>query len=235
MGESSKLIFCLILGVASVASCIVWIPDPGPPSVLTWPLRIGWPIVALAALGMVLKLQLRVDLAEDYLLQQWGRYRNHRDFCYNCRAAAVDGIACVELGFQNQRDQPCLVRIQLQHATSRSTLPTLEAIEFEIDCAPAAFGLAKSAFALPKRLQGKFQRFKVNLSVEYTDGRGQKLRFHDGVFLRGHTAWLELPVDVAGELPESSPPPEVRTLWKLGDPPLQSVVAVERGTDLTLE
>jgi len=221
MGESTKVILSLILGIAGVVGAIAWIPGPTDP--LTWPLRIGGPVVALLALGMIIKLQFRSDLAFDYLRKHQGDYQNHHDFCFTCESTAVDGIAYVEVGFQNQRDEQCLGHLQLRHFPERwQDVPTLDVIEFEIDCAPAAYGLATCAVAVPKKLQGKYQRFRIRASAEFPNGTGRKLRFYDGIFARVPTWMLEFPVDVADDLPDSAQP-EIQTLWKLGDSPLESV------------
>lgn len=247
MGESIKAICALVLIVASIAAAVAWITDP---SAITWCFRIGGPILALGAIGMILKLHLRADLADDYLRQQTGNYFNRAGFCFAFVATSEAGVCHLNAYFQNQHDQPCLGRIAMRPA--RGFLmgrAKIETITFEVDCGPAAYGVASIAIPLPKKLQGKRQSFEVGASVDYPQGKGNRLRFRDGIFLRGNskfgdkfgtaltlagaatgqivlskpaTATVAFPADVAEDIPDDLEA-QVRTLWKLGDAPLKDI------------
>jgi hypothetical protein len=246
MGESVKAVCALVLVVASVAAAVAW--SASQPDAIAWCFRIGGPILALLAVGLILKLHFRADLAPDYLRKQAGNYFNRGGFCFAFGATAVDGICYLDAYFQNQQDQACLGRIALRPARGFFLgRAKTETVTFEIDCEPAVFGVARIAIPLPQKLQGKRQSFEVGASVHYPRGKGRRLRFRDGIFLRTNsnfgdtfgtaltvagaatgqivlskpaTTTIDLPVGAVEDLPDDVKP-EIKTLWKLGDPPLE--------------
>ena len=247
MGESVKAICAVVLIVASIAAAVAWITDP---SAITWLFRIRGPIVALVAVGTILKLHFRPDLAHDYLRQNTTNYFNRDGFCFAITATSEAGVCRLKAYFQNQYDQACRGRIAIRPA--RGFLlgrAKIETISFDIDCQPAAYGVASIAIPLAKELQGKRQSFEVGASVEYPQGKGTRLRFRDGIFLRSNstfgnafgtavtlagaatgqivlstpaTATVVFPSNVAQDVPVNSKP-KVQTLWKLGDASLDKV------------
>ena len=248
MGESTKAICALLLIIGAIAGAIAWTADR--PDTTTWGFRIGGPTLAILALVLILKLHSRADLVDDYLRDHAGTYFNRDGFGFAFIATAVDGIAYMDAYFQNQHDKPCTGRIALRPARgffmNRAKIDTMT---YEIACAPAAFGFARLAIPIPETLQGKRQSFEVGASAHYPAGKGQRLRFHDGVFLRTNTNFgnsvgtaltvagaatgslvlskpatvtVVLPVGVAEAIPENLVP-EITTLWRLGDPPLEKV------------
>lgn len=248
MGESTKAVCAALLIGAFVAAALAWSTDR--PNDVVWGFRIGGPIVAGFALALLLKLQFRTDIAEDYLRRYTGKYFNRDGFCFAFSASCIDGVGYIDAYFQSQYDAPCVGQIALRPAR-RFFLgrARIEAITYEIDCAPAAFGVARVAVPIPEKLQGKRVSFEVGASVDYPNGKGPRLRFRDGTFLRTNSrfgdafgtglsiagivaggiylvepakAVLNLPIGVAEDVPGESTP-EIVTLWKLGDPPLEGV------------
>jgi len=250
MGESAKALCSLVLIVGTIAAAFVWFDDR--PNAIAWGFRIGAPIVAALALALLLKLHFRVDVARDYLRDCTGTYFNREGFNFAFVATARDRVAYLVAYFQNQRDQPCIGRVVLRPARGFFLTRTdFEPIACEIACEPAAFGYVRLAIPIPVNLQGKRQTFEVGASAQFPDGKGQRLRFFDGVFLRTNTDFgssfhsalaivgvaagtivltkpatvtIELPAGVAPELPEDVPH-EIVTLWRLGDPPLARVTS----------
>lgn len=248
MGESTKSVCAMICLISAAAGVTAW--AIGFHGSMTWGFRIGAPVCSVLALCLLLRLHWRDDLAHDYLREISGSYFNRDGFCFTFMATAVDGIGYMNAFFQNQRDKPSVGRIALRPARgffmTRSEIVTLT---YEIECAPAAFGVARIAIPIPAALQGKRQAFEVGASVRYPEGRGRRVRFRDGTFLRGNTKFrssfrtaltvagaaagsivlsrpatitLVLPVGVAEDIPETLLP-EIRTLWRSGDPRLGSV------------
>ncbi len=253
MGESTKALCALVLLVGILAGAFAWHHDH--PDTTTWGFRIGAPAAALLMLVVLLKLQFRVDLAHDYLRDQAGTYFNRNGFCFACLAAAEEGIGYMDIFFQNQRDRPCVGRVALRPARGLFGRTAIQTITCTIECAPAAFGRARVAIPISRKLQGKRQSFEVGASVHYPHGKGKRLRFHDGVFLRANSKFgdsvvnalavagtaagsiilsrpaattLCLPENVAEEVPDHLVP-EVVTLWQLGDSQARSVAQTSRG------
>lgn len=248
MGESTKAVCAVVLIAASVAAGLGWMTDR--PHTMIWGLRIGGPLVAVLALGLLLKLQFRVDLAPDYLYERSKAYFNRDGFCFAVSSTAADGVGYIEVYFQSQRDAPCLGRVALRPARGFFlTRAKIETIICEIECAPGGFGVARIPVSIPAALQGKRLAFEVGASAQYPDGKGRRIRFRDGIFLRANTRFgdafttglkvatvatggillshpakvtLDLPVGVSEHVQPTSTP-DIKTLWALGDPPLNTV------------
>jgi hypothetical protein len=245
MGESFKAVSAVVLVVAALTAAAVWCDDR--PNSTTWIIRGVASTLVVLTLAVLLKLHFRTDLAPDYLQAAAGKYFNRNGFCFALSATVVDGIAYLVVFFQNQYDQRCCGRIAVRPARgfwmARSEI---QIVALEIDCAPAAFGVARVAIPLLREVQGKKQAFEVGASVEYERGKRHRLRFRDGVFLRANsdfgnafaatalvagalcgkiiitspqTASFTLP-DGAAEAFFQDIQPTITTLWELGDPPL---------------
>lgn len=242
MGESVKAVCSLVL----IATVFSWYTDnPGP---IAWSIRVGSPIAGALAIGVILKLQFRTDAVPDYLAKETGNYFNRGGFCFAFNAVPINAVCHFVAYFQNQHDQPCVGRIALRPARGFFLRRArIEMITFEVNCEPAAFGFVRIPAPVSRELQGKRQSFEVGASVDYPQGKGQRLRFRDGIFLRTDsrfgnsfgtaltvagalsaqivlskpaTVGIDLPTGVAEELPEGLGP-ELKTLWRLGNPPLE--------------
>jgi hypothetical protein len=248
MGESTKSVCALLMIVGVIGAALAWTADH--PDATTWGFRVGAPTVAILALGLLLGLHFRADVEPDYLRAITGTYFNRDGFCFAFATTAVDGIAYLDACFQTQRDQPSVGRIALRPARGFfMTRAKIEAITYEIECPPGGFGVARIAIPIPEKLQGKRQSFEVGASVSYPQGRGRRIRFHDGLFLRSNTnfgnsfgtalavagaatgsialskpavAKVAMPIGVAEHIRDDLAP-ELKTLWQLGDPPIEIV------------
>jgi len=249
MGESTKSVLALLMIVGVIAALVAWFTDR--PDETVWGIRIGGFVGAALALGLLLKLHFRADLEPDYLLPLTGTYFNRNGFCFTFAVTAVDGVAFLDAWFQTQYDRPSVGRIALRSARGFFlTRAKIEVITFEIECPPGGFGFARIAIPVAEKLQGKRQGFEVGASVRYPEGKGRRIRFHDGVFLRSNsnfgnsfgtglaiagaaagslvlsrpaTATIELPVGVSEDVPYDLAP-EFKVLWQLGEPPLENIV-----------
>jgi hypothetical protein len=250
MGESTKAVLAFVLIVGLISTPLAWYSDG--PTTVTWAFRIGGPVVAIVSLWLILALHFRADLARDYLQELTGTYFNRGGFGFAFLVGAVEGVAYLDAYFINQHSRPCQGRIALRPARgfflNRAKIDT---ITFQIDCGPGAYGYTRLPFPVPADLQGKAQSFEIGASVQYPEGRGKRLRFHDGVFLRANAKFgntfgtavllagaatgtiilskpaivkLQLPVNVADEIPFPDAP-QVAVLWQLGDAPLPVISA----------
>lgn len=252
MRESLKVSCVLVLMICGTASGLMWIEDRPTPT--TWILRIVFPILALTAIGVFLALHFRRDRVPDYLYQVIGDYFNRDGFCFAAQAAAIDGVAYVEAWFQNQHDRQCFATIGLGPARNFFLdRNAIEPILCDINCEPGAFGVARIPFSLPKQFQGTLQSFEVGASVHYPHGKGQLLRFRDGVLIRQNSNFssashialavagvatgtlalvtpaqtkLELPSGVAENIGYLKL--QITTVWVLGDPPLKTELTTNK-------
>ena len=246
MGESTKSLLALVLIVAGLFAAGSWFMAEEPDAT-TWQIRLVSTAIALLALILILLLQFRRDCARDFLSEVTGNYFNRDGFCFTVSATEVEGIAWFQVHFQNQRDLPSIGRVALRPARGFFlTRAKFDLITYEIHCPPAGFGVALLAVPIPAHLQGKRQAFEVGASVRYPEGRGQRIRFRDGIFVRANrisgdpfstalavagaatgsivltspaTVTVNLPKDVVEELTLQLAP-EIKILWQLGDPEL---------------
>ena len=246
MAESIKSVLALVLIAAGITALIAWTDDR--PSDTVWQLRIGAPIAALLSLFVLLKMHFRADHATDYLLPLTGTYFNCNGFCFAFVVTEEDGTAFLHAYFQSQRDQPSSAVIALRPARGFfMTRSKISVIAIPVECPAAAFGVAKVPLPIPENLQGQYQPFEVGASVSYPQGKGRRIRFNDGIFLRSNskagkysgpaldfagsvadsiagskpaTANIELPVGVADELLEECTI-QITIHWQLGDAELE--------------
>jgi hypothetical protein len=251
MSESIKASFGAVVAIASIAAIAAWMMPAD--HEVKWGIRIGAPILAVVALVPILILQYRPDKVPDYLQERVAKYFNRDGFCFSFIATPLGGVAHLDAYFQNQYERPCIGRIGLRPAWGIfQKAANIEAVTYEIECGPGAFGFARVAIPVPAELQGKIVTFEVGASVNYPKGKGKRLRFSDGLFLRananfgnnfataltiagaaaGAIVWTTpaktrvlLPRGVAQEIAEDVST-ETRTLWRLGDPPLAQIVEV---------
>jgi hypothetical protein len=243
MTDSIKAACLFLLISCAGLLAVVWADDQ--PGQTTWALRIGGSVVAGLAI-IALFIPNRSDIAPDYLFRVAGNEFFDRDgFCFAFSAKAIDNLCHFEAYFQNRYDRPCTGRIALRPLEHLFANDEFEAITYEIECAPGAFGVARIPVPVPPSAQGKARTFQIGAAVVYPSGRGKALRFRSGMFLRtnekfhdgfatalmvggaltGMLAW-QSPATVTITMPEgiaadtSHKKPEVLTFWKLGDPPL---------------
>lgn len=240
MGTSTKSVLLLVLIVASLALAVVWSNGDFYGS-----LACGG--VAIAVLAALLTLHFRRDLAPDYLGSVSPAYFNCNGLCFTIVPMVSGGTTILNVFFQNQYERPCAATIQLQPSRgfflNRSAIA---AINVEAACPLAGFGVVRIPLPVPLKLQGKRQNFVVGAYAKYPNGKGKRLRFCDGLFLRPNSRLsavaqtavvlagaatgfivltrpasfqLLLPKDVSEELPEGFGP-DTQVLWQLGDPPL---------------
>jgi hypothetical protein len=248
MREALKVLSVVVLLFAAPAAAVAWFDNR--PNMIVHLMRYGCPVLCVLAFAIFLKIHFRADEVPDYLRQQVGKYFNRDGFCFGIVPTAMNGVCNFEVYFQNQHENRCVGRIALRPARGFFLgRANMEWIILEVDCEPAAFGVARIAVPLPAKLQGRRQAFEIGASVEYPDGKGRRLRFGDGIILRanadfgdafgkalrvagaltGHivhlgpaTATINLPQGVAEDVTESTTP-EIETMWRLGDPPLSLI------------
>ena len=185
MGRSAESVCIVIVLTGFAVAAIAWTGTR--PDATIWACRLGGILVMLLAIGAILYLRFRPDLIHDYLREVSSRYFNRDGFCFTFKAEAIKGIACMTVYFQNQYSRPCIGKIALRPALGffMNRAP-IKSINYIIQCEPAAFGVARIALPLSNDLQGKKQSFDVGASVFYLKGKGRRLRFRNGIFLRAN-------------------------------------------------
>lgn len=239
----------LLLGAP--ASVLVWYLEP--PGMIVWMLRIVFPGVTALSLGVLVGRLLSPELSHDYLRAVVGKYFTRDGLAFALHVSDDEGIAYLNVLFQNQYDEPCIALIAVRPGRgfwmNRPAMPTLL---LDIECPPAGFGAVRAPLPIPTSLQGKRVVFEVGASVDYPDGKGQRLIFHDGTQLHAdhnfgdrsrkllfwpaliltlsvlgpESVKLRLPRYVADELAHDDVPGELAIFWQSGDPPLECLPQV---------
>lgn len=242
MGESTKAVSTLVMIFGSIVSACAWAIDR--PDWLTWICRLGGAIAVALSLGLILLLHFRKDIVPDFLSNRFRNWFNRSGFCFAIDITAEMGIAYMEVYFQNQFERSASVLLAVRPALNfwMRRAPFCP-VQFSIDCPPCGYGVSRLAIPVPAKLQGRRQSFEVGATVHFPDGKGRRLRFRDGEFLRANAefreplgrliAWagvfagqsallkrpsasLDIPVGVATEL-NGPAPTETVILWDLED------------------
>jgi hypothetical protein len=249
MRELTKVLCVVVLIFGAPLATVAWFDDrlDFPQPVILF-LKFACPVLCVFAVALFLKIHFRPDEVPDYFARRVGAYFNRDGFCFGILPDVADGCCVFDVYFQSQYENRCVARIAMRPARGFFLgRAKIDSIVVELDCEPAAFGVARLIVPLPATLQGRRQSIEVGASVEYPEGKGRRLRFRDGITLRansnfgnafhtgltvasvltGHiqymspvAAALELPKGVAEEIPEWERLASIDILWKLGDPPL---------------
>jgi hypothetical protein len=170
-----KVTAVLIFGVAGIAAAIGWgFGDPL--------LRMLATPVAIVALGGFFVLHFRRDIAPDFLREQYKGYLERNGFCFCMSISTEQGVAFLNIPFQNRFAMPSVVQFALRQKSMHFMVPAQSPfLNVEIQCGPGAFGIAHFPVGIPLEFQGKKLRFEAGVSVNYPDGKGKMLRFRSGM------------------------------------------------------
>jgi hypothetical protein len=166
--------------VCPIVASIFWIDDR--PTPLIWGLRIGFSALALIGLGMWWLGRIPPDELPDHLAKlSKKQYFDADGFAFLPKIATGRGAAIIELYFQNQRDCDCIGRVALQPTGQLPGTLHRKSIDFEIECPPGAFGVARLPIAVPPKWQGRRETLLVGAKVEFPDGKAGLLRHTPGL------------------------------------------------------
>ncbi len=223
---------------------MTWLPGAtNEVSSLTWWLRIGCPILGIICLAPLIWAQTRKDKVPDFLSRVTPRYFERDGFCFAIVPQVVNANCSMNIYFQNRYDQPCAAQLLIRASSGLfSGKPDLSDIALGLTCGPAEFGCSTIPWAIPENLQGKKASLSLYAGVKYPSGRGNLLRFKDGIRVGdiGTNFWregLQIAGAIGGALVISRPArikftlpsgvsalkqdtvsAETKTIWKLGNP-----------------
>jgi len=243
MTVSAKAVIALVVVVCFFTTIVAWSDVRWSPA-WTWALRLVPPVIGLGALVLVCWAQWRKDKVPDFLRRVTKTYFDRRGFCFSVGAKVRDDTCLLQIVYQNRYERRCEARVVLKPSVGFFlTRKKVRNMALDIECGPAAFGLAQIPFPVPEKYQGQTVSFDVGAAVRYPEGRGKMLRYREGltvgtakfssyggqaltlaglfvgaaIISRAARATVLLPVGVKEELPEDTPV-EIEALWKLGDP-----------------
>lgn len=187
MNQSLKSVIAFLILVTLAAGVLGWTTRGigGVEGSQFWMRVIGFgcpPLVALLAWA-----DFRKDKAPDLLREAVGSYFERDGFCFAFRVGDEAGRCVWTVWFQNRYERPCRARVSFRPAVKNLGVrrPSLEHIDFELECPGAAFGKVLIPYPVPASEQGYRRSFEVAAVVHYPDGRGALLRFRNGLRVAG--------------------------------------------------
>lgn len=150
---------------------------------ITWFFRILSPLGFIAFGWLFVKLLFRKNLAPDYLHSIINPYFRQNGLCFGVIPTTDDGRTCPDLYFMSQFNRPSKAKIVLRPAPIGFTQKRadIRPVIFEIECPPGGFGCVRVRFPFPTSLQGETQRFEIGATVTYPEGKGNRIRFENGM------------------------------------------------------
>jgi hypothetical protein len=181
--ESIKSLLIAGFIFISLAAVLAWFYDQ--PDTAIWACRWGTTFASATCLFALWKMSRQRDQAPDFLAKTTTNYFNCDGLCFVFRVVVADGVAYMTADFQNQFSNHARGRIWLRPSRSFFLNKVgISTMEFPVDCPTGGFGSSVLPLAIPLKLQGKNLNFDVSAEVEFPYGKGKRLRFGDGVFLR---------------------------------------------------
>ena len=182
MGQSVKAVLQLVLLVLVFAAVLAW-GVPRHPDGVVWTFRLGSP-VCVALLGWVLvRSTRRREVLPDLLAQATGGYFERDGLCFGfAPARTIDGGQWLFVYFQNRYERLCEARIVLKPPSRNLWFGRwrMTTVDVTVVCDGAAFGVHRTPWPIPAKLQGRSARFDVACRTAYPSGRGKRLRYREG-------------------------------------------------------
>jgi hypothetical protein len=238
MGQSANAVVALLMIVFAGAAAIAWGDEE-----IQVGFDIGFTLAAVGALSVLAYGMFRRDKVPDFLRQVVGTYYERDGFTFAIQPIKKEGICQMAVLFQNRHGEPCDAQVVIKPSReffmTRRPIPQLA---IGIHCEGGAFGVAFVPWGVPKQYHGKRQNLDIGASVRWPHGKGEMLRFRDGIAVKGpklgavqiattiaaaaagmivlHTPvrlGIRLPTEVAETVSEESPI-SIVTLWRPGEP-----------------
>ncbi|EAQ80909.1 hypothetical protein [Blastopirellula marina] len=232
MSEFVKTVLTLMLIGSVLIASIAWWNDR--PNEVVWTARIGFSLLAAALFSVLIRRRRPQDRATDYLAVFGARYFNRDGFCFDIDASADDGVCYLVIAYQSQYSKRSEGRIAIRPTSgSWMSRPQFASICVDLAINPGEYGVLRLPVPVSKKLQGKTVSFEIGAAVCYPDGKGERLRFADGVLLRdnqefGDTFTTEVIDAAAASRFALTSPVVIRVL-------LPAEVATEFNRDQTIE
>lgn len=241
MSESNKALLQFgIIGCAFFAF-FAWFWQPA--NFIVWSFRIIFPAVIIWFIYLLINYYRAKDLAPDLLAQNFGLYFERDGFCFSLCPSVENGVMIVKVGFQNRYAKPSEAHIELKLFSGLLEKDALGQKAIDVKCPPGGYGVIKWACGVPLKYQGKKARIETGATINYSEGRGEMVRFRDGTHVGGpkltssltplkvllglfigyisHPAYsrFTLPINVREVLPNELEKTDLSVLWQLSIDP----------------
>lgn len=181
MREFIKVMCIVMLMVSSIAAVFFWADDR--PNAATHIWRIITPAVTIVSLIVFLVMHFRKDQVPDFLKKVHAEFFDSNGFCFSASLQNIEGNCYLQIYYQSKYEGESLAQIAFKPKKS-SVQNGLGTIAVNVDCPSAGFGVVMLPIPIGQEFQGKAIDFYVGASVEYPNGKGQQVRYRDGMPLR---------------------------------------------------
>ena len=176
----------ILLGLAAIAlilALVFWSERPlGDPTIWFW--RIFPLIVAPILIYLGLAKKKRPEKYEDMLAKINSNFHERDGFCFAFVFGLQYGVGTAQLYFQNRYAKPCNAKVVLSCEQSLFFWrPQMKSIVFRVDAPGASYGVVRVPIAIPIAAQGKKIYFNAGASIKYMEGRGEEVRFNEGIYV----------------------------------------------------
>lgn len=245
MGESAKALLGAFILLGSIGALMIWVAVCVPSTPLVWTLRLGLPVVVIAAAAILLRAKRRKDLAPDFLRSLMGKPFERDGMCFSILPALRNGTYFLNILFQNQYSAPCIFRVVIALPDKSFLLGKhrFPGVALDIACGGGALGLVSAPIGIPAKYQGRSTKFELAAATAYPTGKGKLLRFRNGLRVGkadasglgslsttvgllaiGVVRWTKpatislAPPIGAAEAVDQTTKPSVQILWRPGEP-----------------
>jgi hypothetical protein len=162
---------------------VAWNISQGKQAII-WSFRILPPVAAVVVAWWLHRIRSAPERIPDLLRQVAHRYFEKGGLCFIPVAErTASGLCTLNIYFQNRYAGHASTRIQMLPPlrTLRLKRHELPAICANIECPGGAFGVVRIPLAIAARYQGKRMSFEIAADTKYRAGRGELLRWREGV------------------------------------------------------
>ena len=152
----------------------------GEPKVWFW--RVSWLVAVPILIYLGVAKKTRPEKYEDMLAKIDSNFHERDGFCFAFVFGVQYGVGTAQLYFQNRYAKPCNAKVVLSCEQSLFFWrPQMKSIVFRVDAPGASYGVVRVPIAIPIAAQGKKMYFNPGASIKYMEGRGEEVRFNEGI------------------------------------------------------
>lgn len=149
-------------------------------------LRLVSGILVAGSLSLLIWAELRKDQVPEFLRRNYGKFFERSGFCFlPLQEIDENGKVGMWIYFQNRYSHPCEAVVHISPIRWRLRKPPLPALQVRITCPGAAYGRCGVSWPVPAGWEGKTILIGVGAESRYLSGKGELLRYREGVHVKG--------------------------------------------------
>lgn len=179
MNETGKVLSGFFAVVAGFIAAAAWSLDPVGK---VWTVRLISTALSLSLFVFLIKALLKKDLAPDFLRMVGNSVFERSGFQFLIQPLTIDGEYCFRIWYQNRHMNSCKARILLTSQRDfLMKIPKVGPLFCELEIPSGGFGHYTVLLNAEKKYHGKKVSFGVYADTVWPQGKGELLRFRDGI------------------------------------------------------